>query len=279
MVISIETKGVWKSYGPVWAVKDLNLEVRKEEVFGLLGPNGAGKTTALKILTFLTKPDRGSCKIEGLDIWKYPLVVKSRISVIPQEINLDKELTAYENLLIYCMLHKIRDKKHKIEEALRFVGLWEYRKEEVRKFSLGMQKRLLLARSFLNDPSVIFLDEPTTGLDPHIRREIWTFIKKAKDKGKTILLTTHYIEEAEYLCDRVAIMNKGEIIACGTPQELKNQVGLWVLESINDTGFEYEFFKTREEALLKAREKEGPVTIRKSNLEDIFIRITGEKID
>ncbi len=279
MVISIETKGVWKSYGPVWAVKDLNLEVRKGEIFGLLGPNGAGKTTALKILTFLTKPDRGSCKIEGLDIWKYPLVVKSRISVIPQEINLDKELTAYENLLIYCMLHKIRDKKHKIEEALRFVGLWEYRKEEVRKFSLGMQKRLLLARSFLNDPSVIFLDEPTTGLDPHIRREIWTFIKKAKDKGKTILLTTHYIEEAEYLCDRVAIMNKGEIIACGTPQELKNQVGLWVLESINDTGFEYEFFKTREEALLKAREKEGPVTIRKSNLEDIFIRITGEKID
>ena len=279
MVISIETKGVWKSYGPVWAVKDLNLEVRKGEIFGLLGPNGAGKTTALKILTFLTKPDRGSCKIEGLDIWKYPLVVKSRISVIPQEINLDKELTAYENLLIYCMLHKIRDKKHKIEEALRFVGLWEYRKEEVRKFSLGMQKRLLLARSFLNDPSVIFLDEPTTGLDPHIRREIWTFIKKAKDKGKTILLTTHYIEEAEYLCDRVAIMNKGEIIACGTPQELKNQVGLWVLESINDTGFEYEFFKTREEALSKAREKEGPVTIRKSNLEDIFIRITGEKID
>jgi len=279
MVISIETKGVWKSYGPVWAVKDLNLEVRKGEIFGLLGPNGAGKTTALKILTFLTKPDRGSCKIEGLDIWKYPLVVKSRISVIPQEINLDKELTAYENLLIYCMLHKIRDKKHKIEEALRFVGLWEYRKEEVRKFSLGMQKRLLLARSFLNDPSVIFLDEPTTGLDPHIRREIWTFIKKAKDKGKTILLTTHYIEEAEYLCDRVAIMNKGEIIACGTPQELKNQVGLWVLESINDTGFEYEFFKTREEALLKAREKEGPVTIRRSNLEDIFIRLTGEKID
>jgi len=279
MVISIETKEVWKSYGPVWAVKDLNLEVRKGEIFGLLGPNGAGKTTALKILTFLTKPDRGSCKIEGLDIWKYPLVVKSRISVIPQEINLDKELTAYENLLIYCMLHKIRDKKHKIEEVLRFVGLWEYRKEEVRKFSLGMQKRLLLARSFLNDPSVIFLDEPTTGLDPHIRREIWTFIKKAKDKGKTILLTTHYIEEAEYLCDRVAIMNKGEIIACGTPQELKNQVGLWVLESINDTGFEYEFFKTREEALLKARKKEGPVTIRRSNLEDIFIRITGEKID
>jgi len=137
---------VWKSYGPVWAVKDLNLEVRKGEIFGLLGPNGAGKTTALKILTFLTKPDRGSCKIEGLDIWKYPLVVKSRISVIPQEINLDKELTAYENLLIYCMLHKIRDKKHKIEEALRFVGLWEYRKEEVRKFSLGMQKRLLFSK-------------------------------------------------------------------------------------------------------------------------------------
>jgi len=279
MVISIETKGVWKSYGSVWAVKDLNLEVRKGEIFGLLGPNGAGKTTTLKILTFLTKPDRGSCKIEGLDIWKYPLVVKSRISVIPQEINLDKELNAYENLLIYCMLHKIRDKNHKIEEALRFVGLWEYRKEEIRKFSLGMQKRLLLARSFLNDPSVIFLDEPTTGLDPQIRREIWTFIKKAKDKGKTILLTTHYIEEAEYLCDRVAIMNKGEIIACGTPQELKNQVGLWVLESLNDAGFEYEFFKTREEALLKAREKEGPVTIRKSNLEDIFIRLTGEKID
>jgi len=144
---------------------------------------------------------------------------------------------------------------------------------------LACKKGFFLARSFLNDPSVIFLDEPTTGLDPHIRREIWTFIKKAKDKGKTILLTTHYIEEAEYLCDRVAIMNKGEIIACGTPQELKNQVGLWVLESINDTGFEYEFFKTREEALLKAREKEGPVTIRRSNLEDIFIRITGEKID
>ena len=164
MIEVIFNKELWN----IKAVKNVSFEIRQGEVFGLLGPNGAGKTTIVKILTTLTRPDSGRCTIDGFDVLKQPIEIKKRVGVVPQENNLDRELTAYENLLIYCKLHKVSDSEKKMEDILRMVDLWERRNSSVNTFSGGMQRRLLLARALLPEPSVLFLDEPSIGLDRQI---------------------------------------------------------------------------------------------------------------
>lgn len=276
----IEVAGLTKRYGNITAVNDVSLRIGRGEVFGLLGPNGAGKTTLIKMLTALSKPDGGRGAIDGFDIVGRAFEIKKRVGVVPQENNLDRELTAYENLRIYGMLHGVELLKERIEEVLDMVGLADRKDSVVSHLSGGMQRRLLLARALLAEPLVLFLDEPSTGLDPQIRRYLWDIIRKAGRGGRTVVITTHYIEEAEALCNRVGILSKGKLIALDSPDNLKARVGEYVVEFIDGEGrFVQQTWRSREQAHEHARLVETAVTVRGTNLEDVFIQLTGERIE
>jgi len=275
----IKIDNISKSYGNVKALESLSFEILKGEIFGLLGPNGAGKTTTVKILTTLSNPDKGECFIDGIDVVNNPFEIKKIIGVVPQENNLERELTVYENLLIYGMLHRVKELKIKIDKILKIMELIEKKQSVVSTLSGGLQRRVLLARALLPEPKVLFLDEPSIGLDPHIRRELWQIIRKIKSEGRTVLLTTHYIEEAEALCDRVGILSHGKLIAIGTPSELKKDVGEYVVEFTDREGrLVSEICHSREQAYEIAKQRSDGVMIRKSNLEDVFVKLTGERI-
>ncbi len=276
----LKAEGLMKNYGSVRAVDNVSFSIQKGEVFGLLGPNGAGKTTTIKIFTALCKPDAGTCTIDGFDVINEPHRIKSLIGVVPQLNNLDRELTAYENLLIYGMLHRVSGLRDKIRASLEMVDLWDRRDSQVIGFSGGMQRRLLLARALLPEPEALFLDEPSIGLDPQIRRQMWDVIRKTKKEGRTVVITTHYIEEAEILCDRIGILSKGKLIALDTADSLKQTVGEYVVEQISDDGkLVQQMCRDRESAHECAHGMENGVIVRKSNLEDVFIKLTGERIE
>lgn len=279
----IRVSSLSKSYGSVStrliAVDAVSFEVPRGTVFGLLGPNGAGKSTIIRMLTTLSRPDSGTCLIDGFDVVRDPLKIKKRIGVVPQENNLDRELTAFENLRIYGMLHLVADLSVRIGEALSAVSLSEKKDIVVNRFSGGMQRRLLIARALLTEPVVLFLDEPTIGLDPQIRRQLWDVIRQCRRQGRTVMLTTHYIEEAEALCDSIGIISGSRMVAFDSPANLKKTVGEYVLEYLNLDGSVGQIVcKSREEAHAKAGKTMNGVTIRRSNLEDVFLKLTGEKI-
>ncbi|MBN1380343.1 MAG: ABC transporter ATP-binding protein [Deltaproteobacteria bacterium] len=276
----IKIDAVTKKYGTITALEHIDLSIGKGEIFGLLGPNGAGKTTLIKILTALSRPDSGTCAIDGIDVAAEPDRIKPYIGVAPQENNLDRELTAYENLLIYAMLHRCTDRETRIAETLKRVDLWDRKDSIVAGFSGGMQRRLLLARSLLTEPAILFLDEPSLGLDPQIRRQLWDIIRKTRIDGRTVVITTHYIEEAEALCNRVGILAKGRLIALDAPDNLKMNVGRFVVERINEDGkLIQRICPTRDAAHDMARGENNGVTVRKTNLEDVFIQLTGERLE
>ncbi|MEW6425538.1 MAG: ATP-binding cassette domain-containing protein [Bacillota bacterium] len=276
----IELRRLTKHYGNIVAVAGLDLEIKKGEIFALLGPNGAGKTTTIRMLTMLTRPTGGAALINGYDVIRDLGKVKKEIGVVPQHMNLDQELTARENLELHGRLHKIPapERRKRAEELLKYVELQDRAGELVSRFSGGMKRRLMIARALMHSPQILFLDEPTVGLDPQTRRKIWDLIRRMNSEGMTVLLTTHYIEEAEVLCHRVGIMDKGKLIAIGTPGELKQKVGEVVVESFGGRDTGYKFFAGREDALTYARHLEGDVLIRESNLEDVFIELTGHKV-
>lgn len=276
----IEVVGLTKNYGEVRALDDVSFSIADGEVFGLLGPNGAGKTTTIKILTTLSRSDAGKCVIDGYEVSGSSYEIRKRIGVVPQENNLDRELSAYENLLIYGMLHSVKDKGRRIREVLETVDLWDRRDSVVQHFSGGMQRRLILARALLPEPSALFLDEPSVGLDPQIRRHIWDAIRKIRKDKRTVVITTHYIEEAEALCDRVGILSKGRLIALDTPANLKAQVGEYVVEFVGEGDrLVQHICRNRDEADKMAKSVETAVTIRRANLEDVFIKLTGERME
>ena len=277
----IETTNLTKYFGSLGAVQSVCFTVGKGEVFGLLGPNGAGKTTTIRMLTTLLSPTSGTASVAGYDILSEPLSVKRSIGVVPQMLNLDIDLTSAENLEYHGRLHTMppADRKARIEELLKFVGLWEKKGTPVEHLSGGMRRRLLIARGLMHRPAVVFMDEPTVGLDPQARRLIWGLIDELKRSGITILLTTHYIEEAEALCDRVAIMRQGKIIALDTPAALKQSVGKFSLECIGNHEVPRKFFRTREEAIDAGRAVGCDLLVRESTLEDVFISLTGERIE
>jgi ABC-2 type transport system ATP-binding protein len=274
----IETNHLGKDYQDLVALDDLSLRIPAGEIFGLLGPNGAGKTTTIKILTTLARPSRGTARIHGFDVVRQPMEVKKLIGVCPQEINLDRELTAYENLWIYGKLHRMSDLPARIHELLEFGNLEKRAHTLVRDFSGGMQRRLLILRALVSRPQVLFLDEPTVGLDPQVRRQLWNLIQELKLEGITIILTTHYIEEAEMLCDRVGILNRGRLIALNTPPALVAQVGGYVVETLNGARREYLLVRDKHAAYARAQDQTAGVTIRQANLEDVFIQLTGERL-
>ncbi|MBZ0156620.1 MAG: ATP-binding cassette domain-containing protein [Alphaproteobacteria bacterium] len=223
----ITVENLTKKFGAVTAVDSVSFTVKEGTIFGFLGPNGAGKTTTINILCTLLSATSGTAWIDNHDCMKEPSEVRKRIGIVFQDNTLDKELTAYENLLLHAYLYNIpgRKRKERIGEALRFVDLYERRNEQVKKFSGGMKRRLEVARSIVHQPRVLFLDEPTLGLDPQSRTHLWEFISTLPEKHRvTVFMTTHYMEEAE-ICDTIAIIDKGTIVAQGSPQELKRQVG------------------------------------------------------
>lgn len=262
------------------AVKDLNLTIDEGEIFGLLGPNGAGKTTTIRMLTMLTKPTAGEILYKGKDIFSDELNVKKYIGVVPQHINFDQDLTVWENMELHGRLHHIpKSERHaRIEELLNYVELQDRVNDKVKSLSGGMKRRLLIVRALMHNPKILFLDEPTVALDPQVRRRIWDLIRRLPKDGVTVVLTTHYIEEAENLCNRVAILNKGSLIKLDTPKALCEQIGKYVVEWDSEESREYKFFNSRKECADFAGTLDVAATIRHSNLEDVFVELTGRTV-
>ena len=218
----IKICGVEKVFGEVRAVDKISFEIFRGEVFGLLGKNGAGKTTTIKMLTLQLKPTAGEIFFEERPIIGNEIFIKSLLGVVPQHLNFDQDLTVEENLELHARLHHLKKsaRLERIDELLKFVELERVRKSFVRELSGGMKRRLLIIRALIHRPKILFLDEPTVALDPQVRHKIWELIENLKAQGITIVLTTHYIEEAENLCDRVAILNRGRLSAIDTTQNL-----------------------------------------------------------
>lgn len=270
-----------KRYGAKTAVDDLCLSIPASRVYGLLGPNGAGKTTTVRILSTLTNLTSGRAVINGCDVVSQPSRAKACIGVVHQTLNFDPELTGSQSLLIHGMLFGMNRTaiKTKTREMLEFAELMEVRGQPVGKYSGGMQRRLSIARAMMHDPLVLILDEPTVGLDAHARRKVWELIRRMRDAGRTIILTSHYIDEVELLADRVAVIDRGRLVAEGSPSALIESVGPVVVDIVHPTFTEYAFFTTREEAARHVAGLDAETTIRHANLEDVFVRITGRRVN
>jgi ABC-2 type transport system ATP-binding protein len=223
----VEARGLVKSYGKIEAVRGIDLAVRPGEVFGFLGPNGAGKSTTISILCTLLRPTAGQALVAGIDVTRDPGAVRARIGLVFQDPSLDDQLTARENLEFHAFLYNVPrpERRARIDGVLEMVELQERAGSQVKTFSGGMKRRLEIARGILHYPQVLFLDEPTLGLDPQTRNKIWAYLHDLRRReGITLFMTTHYMDEAEF-CDRIAVIDNGRIIALGTPDELKSMVG------------------------------------------------------
>jgi ABC-2 type transport system ATP-binding protein len=304
---AIMIKNLTKKYGSFTAVDSINLEIKHGELFGLLGPNGAGKTTTLNMLATMIRPTSGSAMVNDTEITNQDSVRRS-IGMVFQDPSLDDDLTGMENLEFHGrMYHMPKDlRKKRIDEVLKLVGLEDKAKLLIKTYSGGMKRRLEIARGLMHHPKILFLDEPTLGLDPQTRRGIWDYIQKLnKDEGLTIILTTHYMEEADYLCDRIAIIDNGKIIALDTPEDLKNVMGGDVLnletrevEKLYEIlKFDWVKDKKKFDGYLKVTVVDGgaaipnilkasseaqikieAVHLKRPSLEDVFIHYTGRTI-
>jgi ABC-2 type transport system ATP-binding protein len=306
MAPAIEIRGITKLYGHLRAVDAFSLEVTKGTIFGLLGPNGAGKTTLIKILTTLMRPTAGDAFVEGHSVLSEGRTVRSLIGVVPQQNNLDRYLTARENLVLHARMHGMKPAEYnpRIDELLELIGLSSRQGDFPDIFSGGMQRRLVVARALVHNPRALFLDEPTTGLDPQSRRAVWEYIHSLKEKV-TIFLTTHYMDEADALCDRIVIMDQGRALVDGTSAELKERLAhahvyevefkaaadryeemlrsLRYVTSMERTGNIFKLSLSDEESLKPLMDSIGSADIKKiclcePSLEDVFIELTGKKV-
>ncbi len=276
-------QNVHKVYNNVAVVNDLSLSIKPGEIFGLLGPNGAGKSTTIRMLTTLTEPTQGDMVVAGYDVVRQPLGVRQKIGVVLQQTSVDGDLSVWENMEFHGRMHHIPNPKRRQEIGrwLDFVALAERRNDLVKTLSGGMKRRLQIARALLHEPEILFLDEPTVGLDPQTRRRLWEIIRGLNKQGMTMLLTTHYMEEVEYLCDRIGIMDSGKLIEMGTLAEFRQIHGEGLMMTQSGDRWSYEFFPTVAEAerhLAAQPDKSGRM-VRASNLEDIFVELTGHNLD
>ncbi len=276
----IRIENLKKSYKNIHALKGVSFRVPPGELFAYLGPNGAGKTTTIRILSGLSRRSGGDAWLGGFHIEKESLKAKKNFGMVMQSINLDQELTIFENLDIHGRLFNMSSAKRreKIDELLAYVDLIDRKKSLVKQLSGGMKRRLMIARAMVHSPRILFLDEPTVGLDAEIRRRIWGLIKKIQNRGTTILLTTHYIEEAEFLADRVAFLDEGKIVVIDTPQKLMDQTGDWAIDRMDGDKIKTVYFKTRQEADAFITRQQESYTLRRVNLEDSFLSFTGKKV-
>lgn len=302
----IEISHVTKAYGKLVAVKDFSLGVAGGTVFGLLGPNGAGKTTLVSILTTLLKPTSGTASVGGHDVVRDGAKIRSLIGVVPQENNLDRYLTARENLVLHAKMHRMSpsDYNRRIDALLSLLNLADRQKDFPPKLSGGMQRRLVVARALVHDPRILFLDEPTTGLDPQAKRLIWDYFLSLKGK-RTLFLTTHNMEEADFLCDQIIIIDNGSTIASGTAPQLKDMAeSSWFYEiEVHSRAEEYlrifqrlpfidcsslqdgqiEVCLKKEGSLGALVEQINPrdlkrISSRQPSLEDVFLKLTGRRL-
>lgn len=298
MVNIVEGSDIVKNYNSFCALNRINFFVKKGEILGFLGPNGAGKTTLIKLITCTSKLTSGKLILFGREIEGNERFIKSKIGVVPQDNNLDPDFTVRENLLVYSRYFFIKkDRAVKvIDDLLNFVNLNDRKDTNVADLSGGMKRRLIIARSLINNPELIILDEPTTGLDPQARRHIWEKIIELKKMGKTVIITTHYMEEAENLCDRVYIMDLGKVILEGSPKNLiENYLGIETVEIFNcdmkiisNFPGKKTYFKDR--VYIHSRNKkdileklmylcnDAQFVVRPTNLEDLFIYLTGKEL-
>ena len=301
----IQAHGLRKDYGDFTAVAGIDFDVAKGESFGLLGPNGAGKSTTMRMITATLQRSSGDLHILGLDPTKHGPAIRAHLGVVPQQDNLDTELKVCENLYIYGRYFGLSRKflKNKVEELLDFAQLQDKRDSKVDQLSGGMKRRLTIARALVNEPEILLLDEPTTGLDPQARHTLWDRLFRLKEMGVTLVITTHYMDEAEQLCDRLIVMDKGSIMAEGSPANLireysTNEVlevrfgsdrNSEVAPLVSDIGERMDVLPDRlliythsgEQALEEiARRGLHPVTslVRRSSLEDVFLRLTGRTL-
>jgi len=298
----VEVQGLVKRFGDRTAVAGVDLDVRRGEIFGLLGPNGAGKTTTMRAVYGVTRPTSGRVLVFGLDVALHRRQVRARLGVTLQDNVLIEALSPVENLRVFCRYHLLprAEADRRVEELIEFLALGSHRDVPVRNLSGGYQRRVAIALSLVSRPELLILDEPTTGLDPAVRRALWDNVRELRERGATVLLTTHYMDEAERLCDRVAVMAEGKVLAVGDPRELVLHhlaAGAVELEGAAEEvasvtgGFRGRVVAVRsgrrttlhstDAAALAAhvRERDGgngrPLVVRPSNLEDLFLHLTG----
>ena len=298
----LTTRGLRKSFGALEVVAGVDLELKAGECFGLLGPNGAGKTTTMRLCLGLTEPDGGTISVFDVPVPRLAREARARVGVVPQIDSLDPDFTVRENLLVYGRYFglTVAAIDARIPALLEFAGLVNRANDNIRALSGGMKRRLTLARALVNDPGLIFLDEPTTGLDPQARHLIWQRLRQLAAQGKTVFLTTHFMDEAERLCDRIAIMDHGRIMASGTPRELiKAHIephvvevfgdgaeawagtrGATVCERCEQTGETIFCYAHNADPLLRDLEQRPELRYlhRPANLEDVFLRLTGRDL-
>lgn len=295
---AVEALKLYKRYGELTAVDHIDFNVSRGEAFGLLGPNGAGKSTTMRMIYCRTPLTSGQLSVEGWDVSRYPRKIKTMVGVVPQENNLDPDLNVIENLLVYGRYFRIprEQAERRAAELLDFMELTEKRDTHVEDLSGGLKRRLVVARALINNPKVLILDEPTTGLDPHARHDLWDRLRQLRRLQITILLSTHYMEEAEKLCDRLIIIDQGRIITCGEPKRLiEENVSKFVLEVHAPDGRElsaaspqvngeihgsthYYFAPSPELLSSLMQQYEGNKSLlRPANLEDVFLKLTGHR--
>ena len=276
----IRIENLTKKFKQLEALKGISLHVKQGELFAYLGPNGSGKTTTIKILTGLAVPSSGNAWLHGFDIERESLQAKRQCGLVPQNINLDHELTVAENLHMHGKLFQMpaSERKARIAELLDYIEIADRKDSPVKSLSGGLKRRVMIARALMHSPKILFLDEPTAGLDPAIRRRIWSLIKKIQQAGATIFLTTHYIEEAEFLAERVAFLDEGRIVALDSPQNLMSGLGAWALDEIVNGSMETRYFRDREDAKNHIKQQEGSFSMRRVNLEDVFIAFSGKRV-
>ncbi|MEM2921857.1 MAG: ABC transporter ATP-binding protein [Candidatus Bathyarchaeia archaeon] len=296
----ISASQLTKAYNGFVAVNNIAFNIGKRECFGFLGPNGAGKTTTMKMIQGVSPKTSGSLKVNGVEVEDDPRGVKSILGVVPQENNLDPDFTVFKNLTVFARYFDIpkSEAENRARELLRFVQLDDKMDSSIEKLSGGMKRRLILARALINRPEILILDEPTTGLDPQARHLVWEKIRRLKREGVTVVLTTHYMEEASRLCDRLVIMDLGKILVEGSPHKLvKEHIGSEVIETeykpdvvrcLKGGGEKYQAFgdmvnvftdkPNRVASRLLRSCRIGKVTIRQASLEDVFLKLTGRAL-
>ena len=269
-----------KSFNGKTALDGVDLKVGKGELFAYLGPNGAGKTTTIRILTGMTRFSDGRCTLNGYNIKTQDQLAKAQYGLVSQAINLDQELTVKENLFVHGLLFRMSPSaiKKRTRALLEYTDMADRLNTPVKALSGGMKRRVMIARALFHNPAILFLDEPTVGLDAAIRRRIWALIKKIQSQGTTIFLTTHYIEEAEFLADRVAFLDQGKIVTLDTPARLMAGIGNWAVDRLCDSGMETTYFKDQDQARAFNQEGAREITLRRVNLEDAFLALTGKRV-
>ena len=279
----IRAEGLVKRFGKLTAVDGINISVHKGEMYGFLGPNGAGKTTTVRMLTTMEVPTSGRVWIDGHDTHNDYIAARRCVGVIQQQNSLDKDLTVRENIFHHALMQNlsVKESKQRMAELADIMELNDRMETKVEKLSGGWKKRVAIVCSLIHSPDILFMDEPTTGLDTQSRNLLWRMIRNINSRGTTIFLTTHYIFEAESLCDRIGIINKGKLIAEGTPAELKNRVGKFTLVTVDKNGEEHvQYFQdmhAAREASLNAP-SDHSISIRRTNLEDVFLELTGGRL-